>query len=104
MKMASAPDNRAAGRILAVASGKGGVGKTTFSIGMARSLSMMGERVLLMDGDLGMANIDVHLGLQPKADIISVLNGKTSLENAVCPAIGGAAERGGFDVISGRSG
>jgi len=104
MKLASAPEHRTAGRILAVASGKGGVGKTTFSIGMARSLSMMNERVLLMDGDLGMANIDVHLGLQPTSDISSVLNGRVSMEKAVCPALGGATERGGFDVISGRSG
>ena len=104
MKLASAPHHRAAGRVLAIASGKGGVGKTTLAVGMARALSLMDERVLLMDGDLGMANIDVQLGLQPRADIVNVLSGKTSLEDAVCPAIGGAAERGGFDVISGRSG
>tara|TARA_R110002073_G_scaffold18736_1_gene68979 strand:+ start:1160 stop:1960 length:801 start_codon:yes stop_codon:yes gene_type:complete len=104
MKLASAPHHRAAGRVLAIASGKGGVGKTTLAVGMARALSLMDERILLMDGDLGMANIDVQLGLQPRADIVNVLSGKTSLEDAVCPAIGGAAERGGFDVISGRSG
>lgn len=104
MKLASAPHHRSAGRILAIASGKGGVGKTTLSIGMARALSTLDERVLLVDGDLGMANIDVQLGLTPKADITSVLNGKIKLEEAVCPAIGGSAKRGGFDVISGRSG
>ncbi|MHA6289047.1 nucleotide-binding protein [Maricaulis sp. CAU 1757] len=104
MKIASAPQDRSAGRILAIASGKGGVGKTSVSIGMARAFSLMGERVLLMDGDLGMANIDVQLGLQPKSDITSVLNGRVSLADAVCPAIGGAQTKGGFDVISGRSG
>ena len=67
MKIASAPQDRSAGRILAIASGKGGVGKTMLSIGMARAFSQMGERCLLMDGDLGMANIDVQLGLQPTA-------------------------------------
>jgi flagellar biosynthesis protein FlhG len=104
MKLAAAPQHRTAGRILAIASGKGGVGKTTFSIGMARALSMMNERVLLMDGDLGMANIDVHLGLHPSSDISSVINGRVTMENAVCPALGGAATQGGFDVMSGRSG
>ncbi len=104
MRLASAPDHRSAGRILAIASGKGGVGKTTLSIGMSRALSMMGEQVLLVDGDLGMANIDVQLGITPKADITSVINGKVKLKDAVSPAIGGIHERGGFDVISGRSG
>jgi len=104
MKLATAPQSRAAGRILAIASGKGGVGKTTLAIGMARALSMMDEAVLLVDGDLGMANIDVQLGLQPRADISSVLNGKVELKNAVTPVLEGAEQRGGFDVISGRSG
>lgn len=104
MKLASAPQDRSAGRILAIASGKGGVGKTAIAIGMAHAFSQMGERALLVDGDLGMANIDVQLGLQPSADITSVLNGKVELADAVCPAIGGSQKRGGFDVISGRSG
>ena len=104
MKLASAPQDRSAGRILAIASGKGGVGKTAIAIAMARAFSQMGERVLLVDGDLGMANIDVQLGLQPRSDITSVLNGKVALADAVCPALGGAPEKGGFDVISGRSG
>ena len=104
MKLASAPQDRSAGRILAVASGKGGVGKTTCSIGTAHAVSSLGERVLLVDGDLGMANIDVQLGLQPVSDISSVLNGRVELKDAVTPALGGADENGGFDVISGRSG
>ena len=93
-----------AGRIIAVASGKGGVGKTVISVSLARAFSQQGERTLLVDADLGMANIDVQLGLQPRGDIASVVNGKMSLEEAACPALGGAQERGGFDVISGRSG
>ncbi|WP_300530064.1 AAA family ATPase [Maricaulis sp.] len=104
MKIASAPQSSAAGRVLAIASGKGGVGKTSLAIGMARALSQMDERVLLVDGDLGMANIDVQMGLYPNADIAAVLNGKVALNDAVAPALGGSLERGGFDVISGRSG
>ena len=104
MKIASAPQDRSAGRILAIASGKGGVGKTMLAIAMARAFSQMGERCLLVDGDLGMANIDVQLGLQPNADISSVINGRVVLADAICPAMGGAGRSGGFDVISGRSG
>ena len=104
MKIAAAPETMSAGRIIAVASGKGGVGKTMLSITLARAFSQRGERALLVDADLGMANIDVQLGLQPKADIATVLSGRMALEEAVCPALGGAGERGGFDIISGRSG
>ena len=53
--------------ILAVASGKGGVGKTFFSVSLAQALTKMGKNVLLFDGDLGLANVDVQLGLMPKA-------------------------------------
>ena len=104
MKFAPSTDTLAAGRILAVASGKGGVGKTVLGISLARAFSLQGDRTLLIDGDLGMANVDVQLGLNPKADIATVLNGRMTLEDAAAQALGGAQKRGGFDVISGRSG
>jgi flagellar biosynthesis protein FlhG len=94
---------RTAGPILAVASGKGGVGKTVVATSLARAFSRAGERVLLVDADLGMANIDVQLGLNPPGDIASVVAGKMSLSEAIAPALGGAEKKGGFDVISGRS-
>lgn len=58
------------GRMIVVASGKGGVGKTWFSISLAQALARRGRRVLLADADLGLANIDVQLGIQPDRDQI----------------------------------
>jgi flagellar biosynthesis protein FlhG len=87
-----------AGRLLAVASGKGGVGKTWLSITLSQALAQAGRRVLLVDGDLGLANVDVQLGLDPRHDLGSVLAGRMSLAEAALrhPA--------GFDILPGRSG
>lgn len=86
------------GRVVAVASGKGGVGKTWLAITLAHSLARSGGRVLLVDGDLGLANIDVQLGLSPHADLGVVVAGRCSLAEAV------VAHPAGFDIIAGRSG
>ncbi|WP_019644218.1 MinD/ParA family protein [Novispirillum itersonii] len=91
---------RSRGRnVLAVASGKGGVGKTWFSITLAHALALRGRKTLLFDGDLGLANVDIQLGLMPKLDLGSVVTGKVTLTQA-CSHY----DRGGFDVIAGRSG
>jgi len=90
-------------RLIAVASGKGGVGKTWLSITLAHSFARKGERVLLFDGDLGLANVDVQLGLDPKHDVTAVFAGRLTLTEAVTPVEGGAGA-GGFDVLAGRSG
>ena len=84
--------------ILAVASGKGGVGKTWFSITLAHSLARAGSRVLLFDGDLGLANVDVQLGVTPERDLASVIAGQITLEQAV------TKHTAGFDIVAGRSG
>lgn len=86
-------------RMIAVASGKGGVGKTWLSITLAQALSRYGKKSLLFDGDVGLANVDIQLGLMPKRDLAAVLNDQTTLKSAVQPF-----ERGGFDVLAGRSG
>jgi flagellar biosynthesis protein FlhG len=77
------------GRILAVTSGKGGVGKTFVSANLAAALAARGERVLVLDADLGLANLDVVLNLHPKLTLHDVFTGKASLEQAILPAPGG---------------
>jgi flagellar biosynthesis protein FlhG len=87
------------GRIVAVASGKGGVGKTWFAITLAHALARQGRRVLLFDGDLGLANVDIQLGLMPQRDLGTVIAGQASLEDAAF-----RYGNGGFDIVAGRSG
>ncbi|NBB84029.1 MAG: P-loop NTPase, partial [Alphaproteobacteria bacterium] len=87
------------GTLMAIASGKGGVGKTWFSITLCHALARAGARTLLFDGDLGLANVDIQLGLMPSRDLGAVFEGAITLK--------GAAQRfapGGFDIIAGRSG
>lgn len=88
-----------ADNILAVASGKGGVGKTWFSVTLAHALAREGKKVLLFDGDLGLANVDVQLGLTPKHDLRQVIDGKIPLARAV-----ERCEATGYDVLAGQSG
>jgi flagellar biosynthesis protein FlhG len=85
--------------MIAIASGKGGVGKTWLAITLAQALARLGRRVLLFDGDLGLANVDVQLGLDPGRDLGAVVAGRCRLGDAVLryPA-------GGFDILAGRSG
>lgn len=97
------PDPKASGKssgyLIAIASGKGGVGKTWFSITLSQALAKAGKKVLLFDGDLGLANIDVQLGLMAKRDLNDVVEGSLGLDRAI-----ERCEDGGFDVVAGRSG
>jgi flagellar biosynthesis protein FlhG len=85
--------------MFAIASGKGGVGKTWFSITLCQALSRAGKRVLLFDGDLGLANVDIQLGLTPDKDLGDVIDGKMPLARAITTTV-----EGGFDILAGRSG
>lgn len=67
-------------QVIAVTSGKGGVGKTNISVNLATALGMGGKRVMLFDADLGLANVDVVLGLQPKRNLSHVINGECGLD------------------------
>jgi flagellar biosynthesis protein FlhG len=75
--------------ILAITSGKGGVGKTFVSANLAAALARAGRKVLVLDADLGLANLDVVLNLFPKITLHDVFTGKSTLSDAILPAPGG---------------
>jgi flagellar biosynthesis protein FlhG len=94
-------------QVIAVTGGKGGVGKTCVAINLAAALAAQGKRVLLLDGDLGLANADVQLGLTPRYTLEHVLDGRCTLEEAVLetpagfrmiPAASGVARLAGLST------
>jgi flagellar biosynthesis protein FlhG len=86
------------GKVLAITSGKGGVGKTFVSANLAAALARRGLRVLVLDADLGLANLDVVLNLYPKTTLHDVFTGKAKLDDAIIKA------PGGFSVLLAGSG
>jgi len=95
----SAPASGALGRrIIAITSGKGGVGKTFVAANLAAALARGGRRVLVLDADLGLANLDVVLNLAPKITLHDVFTGRSTLADAILPA------PGGFHVLLAGSG
>ncbi len=85
-------------RGFAVGGGKGGVGKTMISVGVATALVERGYRVLLFDADLGLANVDLHLGVDPVFTLQDVVYGNCPLSQAV------SAVPGGPDILAASSG
>ncbi len=73
--------NRIQTRTVSVTSGKGGVGKTTLTVNLAQTLAEMGKKVLILDGDIGLANIDIFLGIRPQKTLDDFFNGDETLEN-----------------------
>jgi flagellar biosynthesis protein FlhG len=92
------PRDGARSRITAITSGKGGVGKTFVAANLAAAFARLGQRVLVLDADLGLANLDVVLNLFPKITLHDVFTGKASLQDAIIPA------PGGFSVLLAGSG
>jgi len=85
-------------RVIAITSGKGGVGKTNIAVNLATRLATMDRRVLLLDADLGLANADVIANVSPRANLAHVITGRRKLEEVVCKG------PGGFSFVPGASG
>lgn len=85
-------------RIIAVTSGKGGVGKTNIAVNMAIAYTQAGKRVILIDGDLGMANVNVLLGIAPKANLLDVINNRRRMSEIITDT------EFGFQFIPGANG
>lgn len=90
--------------IFAVASGKGGVGKTSLTLNLATLLAQRGQKVLLLDGDTGLANLDVQLNLQPQADLAHVISGQKTLHDIATPIPALSFSQGGVTLLPGRAG
>ena len=85
-------------RIISVTSGKGGVGKTCFSVNLAICMARLGKRVILFDGDLGLANVNVLLGIIPEHNIYEVMKGKKRIRDVVL------STSYGIDILAGANG
>lgn len=85
-------------RIIAVTSGKGGVGKTNIAVNLALALCQLNQRVVLIDVDLGLANVDIVLGISPKYNLGHVMQGEKTLREII---VDGPL---GLKIISGGSG
>jgi len=85
-------------RVIAVTGGKGGVGKTSVAVNLGAALASAGRRVMLLDGDLGLANVDVFLGLSPRHTMAHVLSGECTLEQIIIES------QYGIQVVPGASG
>jgi len=85
-------------QVIAVTGGKGGVGKTSVSVNLATGLAAAGKRVVLLDGDLGLANVDVLLGLSPRYTLAHVLSGERTLDEILIKA------PQGFQIVPSASG
>lgn len=92
------PENKT--RVIAVTSGKGGVGKTNFTVNLALALSSLGQKVLVIDADLGMANVDVILGVSPQYSVLNLLQEGIGLQDIMADGPQGIKFMSGGSGIS----
>lgn len=85
-------------RVISVTSGKGGVGKSTLSVNLGIAIGRLGKRVLLLDGDLGLANVNVLMGIIPEHNIYEVMKGKKKIRDIII------STSFGIDIIAGANG
>src|ERR1700677_318636 len=85
-------------KIIAVTSGKGGVGKTTLSLNLAIAMAARGLRTLLLDADMGLGNVHVFAGIAPRGSLMDLVDGRQPAENLL------TAGPGGIQVLCGNSG
>ncbi len=90
--------NRRKTNVISITSGKGGVGKTSLICNLALRFSQLGKKVLILDGDFGMANVDIFFGLRSEAGLLDVLKGVRSLKEII------KSPMAGVHVIPGGSG
>mgnify|MGYP003675824053 CR=1 FL=1 len=76
-------------QVVAITGGKGGVGKTNVSVNLSLALAEAGKRVILMDADLGLANVDIQLGIKADKTLADVMSGECTLRDVLITTVGG---------------